>query len=238
MSAMRQGDLMFRLILLVAILPGIARSVAVAAPSKPAVQKLADFRRVVLPDKPNAVQKAAAEELARYVGRITGKDVPVVSAGRYDFKADGLTFFVGGETARALAGLDLGPWKLEEYLLRTVARGTCPGRRRWRRRRLVAHDAGRDHAGRLHPARRPPGVPMVLARAVRRARPVERPTPWSRRSTSARPRSSSIRSVSGRVSPYHTTAFREAARKWARRTPAGLGPARRCSAIAGTTPFT
>src|SRR4051812_10964124 len=86
-----KGDLMFRCTILVAFLPGAAWTASGADHPKPAAQKLAAFRRVVLPDKPNLVQKAAAEELARYVGRIAGQDVAVVPAARYDLKGDGLT---------------------------------------------------------------------------------------------------------------------------------------------------
>src|SRR4051794_35798220 len=99
---------MVRHLLAAAVLPGLVGP-APAAP--PPGQRLADFRRVVLPDDPRPVQAAAAAELARYVGRITGRDVAVVPAARYDPKADGLTFFVGDAAAKAALGLDLGPWK-------------------------------------------------------------------------------------------------------------------------------
>src|SRR5438552_637258 len=43
-----------------------------------AEQRLADFRHVVVSDKPSSVEKAAATELATYAGRVSGKPLDVI----------------------------------------------------------------------------------------------------------------------------------------------------------------
>lgn len=88
-----------------------------------AQQRLADFRRVIVADDPLPVQTAAAEELASYVERICGQKLTVLPVGEYDAAAEGLSFFVGEGVARALLGLELGPWREEEWLVRTVPQG-------------------------------------------------------------------------------------------------------------------
>lgn len=90
---------------------------------KPSPQNLSDFRRVVAPNKPNPVQKAAAEELAHYVGRLTGKPLEIVPVRKYNAKAGGLSFFIGSSTAAEILGLDFGKWKEEEFVLRTIPQG-------------------------------------------------------------------------------------------------------------------
>src|SRR5581483_342248 len=60
---------------------------------------------------------------ARYVGRMAGHTLEVIPAGRFTGTAAGLSFFVGEAAAAAALRLDLGPWREEEWLLRTVPRG-------------------------------------------------------------------------------------------------------------------
>lgn len=98
-------------------------SLAVATSVSSAEQRLADFRRVVIVDEPNGVEKAAAEELANYAGRIVGGKIDVVPASKYTVKDEGLSFFVGTALAELLLGEKFTPWKDEEYLLRTTEKG-------------------------------------------------------------------------------------------------------------------
>ena len=93
-----------------------------AVPAR-ADQRLADYRRVVLADRPGAVQRVAAEELARYVGRVSGRELEAVPAGKLSGREEGLSFFVGEAVASGVLKRDLGPWKEEEWLLRTVPGG-------------------------------------------------------------------------------------------------------------------
>jgi hypothetical protein len=91
-----------------------------------AEQALADFVCVVVADDALPVQKAAAEELAHYIGEITGKELAVISVKEYLLSSQLVTSFFVGDKAAALAlGKDvtLGPWKLEEYMLKTVPEG-------------------------------------------------------------------------------------------------------------------
>lgn len=88
-----------------------------------AEQRLADYRRVIVADEPGAVEKAAAEELANYVGRIVGQEIAIVPWSKYSSKDQGLSFFVGPAVAEKVLGEKLAPWKDEEHLLRTVERG-------------------------------------------------------------------------------------------------------------------
>ena len=208
---------MVRLALVAAILPGFARA---ADPVPPAARPLADFRRVVVPDAPKPVQKAAADELARCVGRITGTAPAVVPAGEYDPAAGGLSFFVGGETTRAVLGLDPGPWKEEEYLLKTVPRGLVlagddgagdPWAAATRAgSMLAAYTLLDDHLGCrwFWPGRFGEHVPRSPA-AVVPALDV-RATPKL-----------FIRSVTEGYTQYHTAAYRDAFKKWYRRNRLG-----------------
>ena len=80
----------------------------------PAQQPLKDFRRVVIADDANAVQRAAAEELANYSGQIVGQKMEVLALSKLSADAPGLTFLVGdGAAARALGKT------IEEYEKRT-----------------------------------------------------------------------------------------------------------------------
>lgn len=88
-------------------------------------QKLRDYKRVVIADDANLVQKAAAEELSTYVGGITGEELEIIPLSALKSSgASGLSFFVGEEAAKASAGdLAYSPWKTEEWMLKTVPKG-------------------------------------------------------------------------------------------------------------------
>ncbi|MGK0198685.1 MAG: hypothetical protein ACI91J_001962, partial [Yoonia sp.] len=87
-------------------------------------QRLADFQRVVVASDALSVATAAAKELAHYVGVITDRELPVVSLSGFDqSEASGLSFFVGQKAAAQVLGHDPSPWKLEEWLLKTVPAG-------------------------------------------------------------------------------------------------------------------
>lgn len=93
-----------------------------------AEQRLTDFRRVVVADEPNLVEKAAAEELAHFAGRIVDAKLDVVPWSKYaeSFagKNDaGLSFFVGTSVAEQVLKTKLAPWQSEEWQLRTVPAG-------------------------------------------------------------------------------------------------------------------
>src|SRR5215471_4537432 len=83
------------LVFLVAILP-------LASPSSSALadHKLRDFRRVVVADDANAVQLAAAQELAHYAGRVAVQPMAVMRWSEFKPQAsDGLSFFIGPSVA-------------------------------------------------------------------------------------------------------------------------------------------
>lgn len=81
----------------------------------PAPQRLSDFQRVVIAHDANAVQRAAADELANYVWRITGQKLQLVKTSVCALaKSGGLSFFVGDGTAEPALGKSPRPWKTEE----------------------------------------------------------------------------------------------------------------------------
>lgn len=87
---------------------------------------LSDYVRVVVAGDALPVQKEAAKELAHYVGEITGREIETVSAEVFALsKSAGKSFFVGDKAAALALGAEakLAPWKLEEYLLKTVPAG-------------------------------------------------------------------------------------------------------------------
>jgi hypothetical protein len=193
---------------------------ATAGAAVRADQRLADYRRVVVADKPGAVQKVAAEELARYVGHITGHPLEVIPAGQFAEKADGLSFFVGDAVAAGVLRLDLGPWKDEEWLLRTVPRGLLL--------------AGQDGEGDPWSLRTPAGSLLATYTLLDDYLGVRWfwPGPFGEhvpnQPTATVPtldvRTTPpfiIRSVSFGYPRYHTAAFRDETRKWARRTRQG-----------------
>ena len=186
-----------------------------------AEQRLGAYARVVVPDAPLPCQKAAAEELAEYVGRICGKTLTVLPVSKHDPEAPGLSFFVGDAVAQKALGLDLRPWREEEWLLRSVPEGLLlaghdePGNP-WSTAvasgaMLATYTLLEDHLG-VHwfwpgpfgehvPYRPDATVPELDVRAVPQFM---------------------IRSVQiGYGSRYHTKRFTEAARRWSRRNRLG-----------------
>lgn len=86
-------------------------------------QPLKDFRRVVIADAALPVQRAAAEELATYAGKIVGQKIEVTKLSELAADAPGLSFFVGDAAAERALGKSPHPWKTEEWLLQTVPGG-------------------------------------------------------------------------------------------------------------------
>lgn len=186
-------------------------------------QKLASFQRVVIADDALPVQKAAANELIHYVGKITGRKLETMPLKVFQLsKTGGLSFFVG-ETAAAANGekITLAPWRTEEWLLKTVAKGIV----------LAGHDeAGSpwsnvvasgtmlatytlldDHLG-VHwfwPGEFGEHVPTDSEATV--------PTLDFRKKPEFEIRSIGL----GYSSIYHTKTFDDAARKWTRRNRLG-----------------
>ena len=185
-----------------------------------AEQRLADYRRVVIPNQPKPVQKAAAEELAHYVGRITGRPIEMVALAAYSPNSEGLSFLVGEPLADRLLQSKLGPWKSEEWLLRTVPQGL-----------LLAGD---DGDGDAWSSSTPAGSMLAVYTLLEEYLGVRWfwPGPFGEH-VPQRPglvlsaldlRQTPpfiIRSVSLGYARYHTQAFREASRRWARRTRQG-----------------
>jgi hypothetical protein len=175
-------------------------------------QRLADFRRVVVASSPGASQQAAAEELADL-----GRSIEILRAEKYGPDLKGLSFFVGDKAAEGCLGQRLSPWQREEYVLRTIPIGLVlagdygegdPWSPLTRAGSMMAvYTVLDDHLG-VHwfwPAPAGEHVPhdpqATLPRLDRRAVP-----------------KFSIRSVSLGYTSYHTKAFSQAARKWARRS--------------------
>jgi hypothetical protein len=184
--------------------------------SASAQQRLADFRRVVVDMKANAVQRAAAEELAQYAGRIVGRTLEVVSCEEYANSHEGPSFFVGAAAERALS-LRLAPWQQEEWLLRTVPQGFV----------LAGDDGDGDPWSHLTRAGSMLAVYTLLDDYLGVhwfwPGPFGEHVPQDPQAVvpaldlRAAPKFS-IRSVSLGYSMYHTKALREAARKWQRRS--------------------
>lgn len=182
---------------------------------------LADFQRIVTADEPCSVEKAAAAELARCVKAIAGKDLPVTSVTAFArSEPAGLSFFVGSAAAGLALHANPGPWQSEEYLLKSVPQGlvlagddgagdawsssTAAGTM------LAVYTLLEDHLG-AHwfwpgefgeqlPQRPDATIPALDVRAA----------PCF-----------AIRSVQTGYFAYHTKAFGEEARKWARRNRLG-----------------
>lgn len=188
----------------------------------PAAQKLSDFRRVVIAEDANPVQRAAADELAAYVSRITGQNVETIKVSAYaPSKTTGLSFFVGDGAAELVLGGSPKPWKTEEWMLRSVPQGlvlagddgagdpwsitTAAGSM------LAVYTLLEDHLGVcwFWPGEFGDHVPVNAGALVPGL--VERRTP-----------AFEIRSVElGYSSIYHTKVFNDAARRWARRSRLG-----------------
>lgn len=86
-------------------------------------QKLSEFRRVVVAGDALDVQQEAAKELAHYVGAITGQEIETITAKEYNAEMDGLSFFVGDPAVKIALGMELAPWKHEEWMLCSVPQG-------------------------------------------------------------------------------------------------------------------
>jgi hypothetical protein len=86
-------------------------------------QPLKQYRRVVIADDALPVQRAAAEELATYAGRVAQQKIEIVTLGKLAPEAPGLSFFVGDGAAERALGKSPKPWKSEEWMLRTVPTG-------------------------------------------------------------------------------------------------------------------
>lgn len=95
----------------------------ITAFAQEARQRLADFRRVVVDDHALPVTRFAAEDLAEYAGRVAGAKLEIVPLSKYDPAAEGLSFFVGEAAGEKVLGQKLGPWKQEEWMLKTVPQG-------------------------------------------------------------------------------------------------------------------
>lgn len=192
------------------------------AAESPAAQKLSDFQRVVIADDANAVQRAAADELASHVSRITGRKVETMKASAFALATTaGPSFFVGDGAAEMALGKSPNPWKTEEWMLRSVPRGlvlagddgvgdpwsiaTAAGSM------LAVYTLLEDHLGVrwFWPGAFGEHVPENAEALVPGL--MERRTPGFE-----------IRSVElGYSSIYHTKGFNDAARRWARRSRLG-----------------
>jgi hypothetical protein len=190
------------------------------APRLPAQQPLADFRRVVVPDQTSQIQKVAAEELASYAGKVAGTKLEIVPLSKYAEGDEGLSFFLGDAVAEKALGLKPAPWKEEEWLLKSVPKGVVlagdegagdPWSMATRAGTLLAvYTLLDDHLGVkwLWPGLFGEHVPSNPAAVV----PLLdlRATPKL-----------IIRSMSLGYGKYHTAAFRDESKKWARRTRQG-----------------
>ena len=200
----------------VLLLPGILAS----APLAHGEQRLSDFRRVVIADQANGVQKAAADELVHYVGRICDQPLEKVGWSEYTPDAPGLSFFVGEDVARRILGEDLKPWKDEEWMLRTVTAGLV----------LAGHDGDGDPWSMSTPAGSALATytflddylgvhwfwPGPFGEHVPRRREATVPDLNVGRSPAF-----AIRSIQLGYTTYHTHAFLDASRRWARRSRLG-----------------
>jgi len=184
-------------------------------------QLVQDFQRVVIADDANLVQRAAAQELADYAGKIAGQNIEVITLSKLVANTAGLTFFVGDGAAEHVLGKSVKPWRMEEWMLKSVPAGfvlagddgsgnpwsinTAAGSM------LAVYTLLEDHLGVrwFWPGEFGEHVPKDAA-AVIPALDVRRLPGFE------------IRSVQlGYSSIYHTKTFDEAARKWARRARLG-----------------
>lgn len=199
----------------------LAPQAAIQAADLPAQQLLKDYRRVVVADDANAVQRAAAAELANYVGRIVGHRIEACEVSKLTADAPGLTFFIGDGAAEVAIGSSPRPWKTEEWMLRSVPRGlvlagddgagdpwsisTAAGSM------LAVYTLLEDHLGVrwFWPGEFGEHVPVNSAALVPRLDERRKPA-------------FEIRSVElGYSSIYHTAVFSDAAKRWTRRARLG-----------------
>jgi len=182
--------------------------------------RLSEFQRVVVADKPSAVGQAAAQELADYVGRVRGAEIPLVPLGKWDASADGLSFFIGDGPAQRVLGRDPTPWKQEEWLLPSVPQGL-----------VLAGDEGEGDPWSLATRAGPMlavytlladhlGVRGFWPGAFGEHVPSNRDAAIPQLDRRETPRFE-IRSIQLGYPSYHTPAVKEEGRKWARRNRLG-----------------
>jgi len=181
---------------------------------------LREFQRVVVADDALPVQKAAAQELADYAGRIVQKKFDVVPLSKFDPKAVGFSFFVGDGAAAKALEKNPAPWKQEEYLLKSIPRG------------LVL--AGHDGVGNVWSTSTPAGSMLAVYTLLDDHLGVHWfwPGPFGEHvpenpeavvphlDVRTKP-AFEIRSISLGYFGYHTAEFKEPARQWARRSRLG-----------------
>lgn len=194
-------------------------------PGSAAEQRLADFRRVVIDDEAGPVTRAAAEELADYVGRMLERKLVIVPWSQFtaDTKGTpipGLTFFVGPTVAEKKLNEKLAPWKDEEWLLRTVNNGLVLAGNDgdgdpWASRTsagtmLAVYTLLDDHLGCrwFWPGPFGEHVPTNLAAVVPELNVRAAPALM-------------IRSIQVGYGTYHQAEFKEQTKKWARRARLG-----------------
>lgn len=181
-------------------------------------QSLKDFVRVVVADDALPVQKAAAAELAHYAGVIADTKIAIVPWTAFaSGKRDGLSFFVGEGAAAGAIGRGLSPWSAEEWLIRSLPNGLA----------LAGHDAAGDAWSASTPAGSMLAVytllddylgvhwfwPGATGEHVPRNAAASVPVLDLRRTPAF-----SIRNIKIGYSGYHTAAFHQAERQWARRS--------------------
>ena len=206
------------LISAVALACGAAFGGTYLAADQNAPHKLRDFRRVVIADAAPPVQRAAAEELRDYVGRIVGRPPELLKWSAFKPDAPGLSFFVGEDVAARVLGRPPGPWQPEEWLLRTVPNGLV----------LAGHDGPGDPWSAGTPAGSMLAAYTLLDDhlGVRWFWPGDFGEHVPRDPETAVPAldlrqkpAFEIRSVQlGYPATYHTAAFNQTARQWARRS--------------------
>ncbi len=186
------------------------------APQLSAQQRLADFRRVVVPDQASAIQKVAADELVAYAGKVGGRKLEIVPLSNYAGAAEGFSFFVGDAVAEKVLGAKSAPWKEEEWMLKSVPKGLVlagdegpgdPWAQATRAGTLLAvYTLLDDHLGVkwLWPGPFGEHVPSNPEAVV---------PPLDLRATPK----FFIRSIQFGYPRYHTNEFRDEAQKWARR---------------------
>jgi len=181
---------------------------------------LKDFQRVVIAEDALPVQRAAAEDLAKYAGRIAGRKMEIVPLEKFALDVKGLSFFIGDGAATRALGKSPAPWKTEEWMLRSIPGGLV----------LAGHDAAGDAWSSLTAAGSMLAVYTLLDDHLGArwfwpgesgehvpSNPGAIVPPLDVRRTPA----FEIRSVQLGYFGYHTKAFGEAARKWARRSRLG-----------------
>jgi hypothetical protein len=181
-------------------------------------QSLRDFARVVIADDALPGQKTAAEELAHYAGKIAGTKIAIVPWSAFvRAKPAGLSFFVGEGAAAKATGDRLAPWRTEEWLIRSLPNGIAL--------------AGHDNTGDAWSASTPAGTMLAVYTLLDDYLGVHwfwpgpagehvpvNPTATVPYLNLRQTPAFSIRSIKLGYPTYHNTAFKDAERKWARRS--------------------